>query len=105
MKRHHLLVLSAALLGFAAIARAESLSALFTNTAPAARTAMPRRANIILIVADGLGYGDLSCYGQKKYSTPNLDQLAAGGVRFTNYQAGAAAGSPAPAALLLGRDS
>jgi arylsulfatase A-like enzyme len=56
-------------------------------------------------VADGLGYGDLSCYGQTKFQTPNLDRLAAEGIRFTDYYAGGAAGSPSRAALLLGRDS
>src|SRR5882757_2595990 len=105
MKRHRLLILLAALLGFSAVAGAESLSDIFTNVAPAAKTAMPRRANIILIVADSLGYGDLSCYGQAKFQTPNLDKLAAGGIRFTNYHAGDFAGSPAHAALLLGRDA
>ena len=66
---------------------------------------MPRRPSIILIVADGLGYGDLSCYGQTKFQTPNLDRLAAEGVRFTSYYAGDAVSSPARAALMLGRDS
>ncbi len=80
------------------------MSAIFTNVAPAARTAIPRRANIILIVADSLGYGDLSCYGQKKFQTPNLDKLAAEGIRFTNYYA-RAAGPSTRAALLLGKDS
>lgn len=78
------------------------LSFVLTNTAP---RALPRRASIILIVADGLGYGDLSCYGQTKFQTPNLDRLAAAGIRFTSYYAGSAASSPARAALLLGRDS
>lgn len=103
MKRHRLFILLAALLGFSVIASAESLSAIFTNVAPAARIAIPRRANIILIVADCLGYGDLSCYGQKKFETPNLDKLAAEGIRFTNYYAGDIAESPAHAALLLGQ--
>jgi arylsulfatase A-like enzyme len=70
------LVLLAALLECSANAQSPS------NAAP---KAIPRRASIILIVADGLGYGDLSCYGQTKYQTPNLDRLAAEGIRFTNY--------------------
>lgn len=74
---------------------------VFTNQPP---HALPRRPCIILIVADGLGYGDLSCYGQAKFQTPNLDALAAEGVRFTNYYAGDAASSPARAVLLLGKD-
>ena len=65
----------------------------------------PRRPSIILIQCDGLGYGDLSCYGQTKFQTPNLDRLAAEGIRFTSYYAGDAASSPARAALMLGRDS
>ena len=66
---------------------------------------MPRRPNIILIVADGLGYGDLSCYGQTKFQTPNLDKLATEGIRFTSYYAGDAASSPSRAALMLGKNS
>jgi arylsulfatase A len=81
-------------------AKAE-LSFVLTNNAP---RALPRRPSIILIVADGLGYGDLSCYGQTKFQTPNLDRLAAAGTRFTSYYAGNAASSPSRAALLLGRD-
>ena len=99
------LVLLAALLEISVAARAESLSAIFTNVAPAARPAIPRRASIIFIQCDGLGYGDLSCYGQTKFQTPNLDRLAAEGIRFTNYFAGDAASSPAGAALLLGKDA
>ena len=78
------------------------LSFVFTNQPT---PTLPRRPSIILIVADGLGYGDLSCYGQKKFQTPNLDRLAAEGIRFTHYYAGDAASSPAFAALLIGRDS
>lgn len=55
---------------------------IFTNAAP---RPIPRRASIIFIQVDGLGYGDLSCYGQTKFQTPNLDKLAAEGIRFTNY--------------------
>jgi len=98
-------VLLTALLEFSVAAQAESLSAIFTNFAPAARPAIPRRASIIFIQCDGLGYGDLSCYGQTKFQTPNLDRLAAEGIRFTNYFAGDAASSPSCAALLLGRDA
>ena len=42
------------------------------------------KPNIIYILADDLGYGDLSCYGQKKFSTPNIDKLAAEGIVFTD---------------------
>ncbi len=94
------LLSGAALFGFSPGAGAQA-SEVFTN---AASTPLPRRPSIILIVADGLGYGDLSCYGQTKFQTPNLDRLAAEGIRFTSYYAGGAVSSPARAALLLGRD-
>ena len=81
---------------------ANAQSFVISNTAPAA---IPRRASIILIVADGLGYGDLSCYGQTHFQTPNLDKLAREGVRFTNYVSGHRESSPARAALMLGKDS
>ena len=92
------LLLAPLLLDFSATAQ----PLVFSNAAP---RAIPRRASIILVVADGLGYGDLSCYGQTNFQTPNLDKLAAEGIRFTNYFAGAAADSPACAALMLGKDS
>ena len=60
---------------------------IFTNAAPAARAAIPRRSSIIFIQCHGLGYGDLSCYGQTNFQTPNLDRLAAEGTRFTDYRA------------------
>ena len=66
---------------------------------------LPRRASIILIVADGLAAGDLSCYGQTAFETPNLDKLAAGGIRFTNYLAGGMAGAPAMASLMIGKNT
>jgi arylsulfatase A-like enzyme len=91
-------LLAAAAFDFLPAARAQLV---FTNRPSAP---LPRRPSIILIVADGLGYGDLSCYGQTKFQTPNLDRLAAEGMRATGYYAGAAASSPSHAALLLGRD-
>ena len=75
---------------------------VYSNTTPAA---IPRRASIILLVANGLGYGDLSCYGQTNYQTPNLDKLAGEGIRFTNYQAGGIAATPAFTALMTGESS
>jgi arylsulfatase A-like enzyme len=95
------LLSGAVLPGFMPGANAQ-LSFVFTNQPP---QVLPRRPSIILIVADGLGHGDLSCYGQTKFQTPNLDRLAAEGIRFTSYYAGDAASSPSRAALLLGRDS
>lgn len=58
--------------------------------------------NIVLIMADDLGYGDLSCYGNPSIQTPNIDQLAAEGIRFTDYHSNGAVCSPTRAALLSG---
>jgi arylsulfatase len=58
--------------------------------------------NVILIVADDLGYGDLSCYGSS-IATPNADQMAADGVRFTQFTSASPICTPARAALLTGR--
>jgi arylsulfatase A-like enzyme len=58
--------------------------------------------NIVLIQADDLGYGDLSCYGQQKFRTPNIDRLAAEGTRFTQYYAGSTVCAPSRASLLTG---
>lgn len=58
--------------------------------------------NVILLVADDLGYGDLSCYGADRVQTPNVDRLAAQGVRFTNAHAVAATSTPSRYSLLTG---
>src|SRR5438477_6781596 len=58
--------------------------------------------NIILLLADDLGYGDLGCYGQAKIKTPNIDRLAAGGVRFTQCYAGSTVCAPSRCALMTG---
>ncbi len=62
----------------------------------------PRPTNIILLMADDLGYGDLGCYGSKTNPTPNLDQLAREGIRFTNFLVSSAVCSASRAALLTG---
>lgn len=58
--------------------------------------------NIIFILADDLGYGDLSCYGQEKFSTPNIDRLAAEGIRFTNHYSGSTVSAPSRSSLMTG---
>jgi arylsulfatase A-like enzyme len=60
------------------------------------------RPNIVLIVADDLGYGDLGCYGQKRILTPNLDRLAAEGRRFTQFYAGSTVCAPSRCVLMTG---
>lgn len=59
--------------------------------------------NIIFILADDLGYGDLSCYGQQRFKTPNIDRLAAQGMLFTDHYAGTAVCSPSRASLMTGQ--
>ncbi len=63
----------------------------------------PARPNIIFILADDLGYGDLGCYGQQRIKTPNLDRLAAEGMRFTSCYAGSSVSAPSRAGLMTGQ--
>lgn len=67
--------------------------ATFTQTKP----------NIVFILADDMGYGDLGCYGQKRIETPYIDQLAAGGIRFTQFYAGTSVCAPSRSVLLTGQ--
>ena len=68
----------------------------------AAADAPVRRPNLIFVLADDLGYGDLGCYGQKKIRTPHIDRLAAEGTRFTQFYSGAPVCAPARCTLLTG---
>lgn len=61
------------------------------------------RPNIVLIVADDLGWGDLACYGNKKFRTPHLDRMAAEGARLTNFQSVCPFCAPSRYGLLTGR--
>ncbi|HEY7115620.1 MAG TPA: sulfatase-like hydrolase/transferase [Tepidisphaeraceae bacterium] len=70
---------------------------------PPARAAAAERPNLILILCDDLGYGDLACYGNPKIKTPNLDRLAAEGVRLTDFYCAGAQCTPSRAGLLTGR--
>jgi len=85
-------------------------SFLQSGFAAALFTALPRHhrlrvrsPNILFILADDLGYGDLSCYGRPDYRTPYLDQLAREGLRFTSNYTAAAVCSPTRVALMTGR--
>jgi arylsulfatase len=68
----------------------------------AAHTQAERKPNIIFILADDLGYGELGCYGQKKILTPRLDRMAAEGIRFTNAYSGNAVCAPSRCCLMTG---
>lgn len=62
-----------------------------------------RKPNIVIIMADDLGYGDLSCYGNTRIHTPHLDIMAANGVRFTDFHSNGVVCSPTRAGLMTGR--
>jgi arylsulfatase A-like enzyme len=89
MRRHVLCLLSAVL--------------VLALTATYAAAQAEARPNIILIVADDLGYGDLGSYGQKIIQTPHLDGLAAEGIRFTQFYAGSTVCAPSRSVLMTGQ--
>ncbi len=59
--------------------------------------------NIIFVMVDDMGYGDLGCYGQKEIKTPNIDNLAREGIRFTNFYSGSPVCAPARSVLMTGK--
>ena len=85
-----------------------AVTAAFSNSGcsmanPGGNSRSMDRPNIILIMADDLGYGDIGCHGSKIISTPNIDTLARGGMKFTDYHSNCPVCSPTRAALLTGR--
>ena len=70
---------------------------------PSLAAAEPKAPNIIFILADDLGYGDLGCYGQKQVRTPNIDKMATEGVRFTQCYAGCTVCAPSRCCLMTGK--
>ncbi|MDN5697734.1 MAG: sulfatase [Rubrobacter sp.] len=97
--------------GFLAGPGAAGLAVFSTPGGPALRPATarespaqgPDRPNIVLIMLDDLGYGDVGCYGSRMIATPNIDRLASGGLRLTDFYSGAPICTPSRAALLTGR--
>ena len=87
----------ASVLAFVWLARHSPSAAAGTQT-----TTAQTRPNILLIQADDLGYGDLSAYGQGRFTTPSIDRLAREGIRFTQYYSGSTVCAPSRAALLTG---
>src|SRR5438874_13793519 len=82
-------------------AAAMALLLLHGSPAPAA-TSPPFPPNVVLSDADDIGYGDLGCYGATRVKTPNLDRLAAQGLRFTDGHSAAASCTPSRYALMTG---
>jgi len=79
-------------------------AALVASTAlPLLGASKERKPNIIILLADDYGYGDVGCYGSKRFNTPHLDALAAGGLRFTDFHSNGAVCNPTRAAFLTGR--
>jgi arylsulfatase len=72
------------------------------SPAPAREAPARRPPNVLILLADDLGYADIGCYGQKKIHTPNLDALAVAGTRFTNAYSAAPVCAPSRCALLTG---
>jgi arylsulfatase A-like enzyme len=73
------------------------------SASPAQAHDATRPPNIVFIIADDLGYGDLGCYGQQKIRTPNLDRLATEGMRFTQHYAGNNVCAPSRCVLMTGK--
>ncbi len=78
------------------------VSSLLNDLAACEAPSLPKAPNIIFILADDLGYGDLGCYGQKIVQTPRIDEMAAQGMKFTNFYAGATVCAPSRCVLMTG---
>ena len=90
---------------YAGISLLASLAACNSATAETVQknsTQAPQKPNVIVILADDLGYGDLKCYGAKNVETPHVDKLASEGIRFTNAHTVAATSTPSRYSLLTG---
>ena len=79
------------------------LLGLASSVTLATAAAAERPTNLVFILADDLGYGDLGCYGQKLIQTPRLDQMASEGMRFTDFYAGATVCAPSRCVLMTGQ--
>jgi len=84
-----------------AVPASQAISAVTPKPTPEATSERP--PNLVVILADDLGYGDVASYGTRAIRTPNIDRLAAEGVRFTQFYASASVCSPSRAGLLTGR--
>lgn len=87
---------------FCGLALTSAIPAMAQKATP---KATPDRPNIIFILADDMGYGDLHCYGNKFIETPNIDRLAATGTRFDQCYAGSGISSPSRCSLMTGKNT
>ena len=71
-------------------------------TTSIAQTKQPKQPNIIFLLSDDLGYGDIGCYGQQKIATPNIDQLAKEGLRATQFYSASPVCAPARTSFMTG---
>src|SRR5438067_2305330 len=94
VSRHRVAVLSLWPLAFVA--------AIFLGK-PVLAADAPRKPNVVILLADDIGYGDVGCFGATKIKTPNLDKLAAQGLRFTDAHAPSAVCTPTRYALMTGQ--
>ncbi len=78
-------------------------SAAIANSVQRSSAAKDQRPNVIFILADDLGWGDLSCYGRPDYATPNIDRLAAEGTKFTDAYSASAVCTPTRCGYITGR--
>ena len=82
------------------------MAATITSAAAASKDgSQQQRPNIIYIMCDDMGYGDLACYGQQLIETPNIDKLASQGMLFTQAYAGSPVSAPSRATFMTGQHS
>jgi arylsulfatase A len=80
-----------------------TLYAIFSVTSYGQSSSNKAKPNFVIIMADDLGYGAISCFGHKEIKTPNLDEMAKQGVKFLDYHSNGTVCSPTRAALMTGR--
>src|ERR1043165_6145512 len=85
-----------------AITRRQALYSALSLLSTRRGSAAARLPNIVYMYADDLGYGDIGCYGAKRVRTPNLDRMAASGLRFTHAHSSSATCTPSRYSLITG---